>query len=446
MENDVRLDGISDLSRIESADGSDVCYRLFDSMYDGMGLFELRDGKVRAMYLNNRYFDVVGYTKEQYRPYLDNVTVTLFEEDEKRFMENTLKNAGIDHDSSFEVRGYRADGSVGWFCIRSRTVDYVKCDNPVYLAAIYDCTAAKRLEQSAKINKERYRILEETGTNYLLDYDPEGDEMIVSPGRDMDERKYINYARHVGNSDIIHPADSAYFYVVLLKACRREHRGYVDIRITDKNGGWIPVRVVYSGVADDGDNVIKILGRVDVKGGNEGNENPLIYCSEGFDTLLRKESAAGISFISRQLENCPRNASLLLADIDDMRVFNREVSFDEGSAALLGFEKAAAAIFGSGTVFRYMGDIFVIYTEGLSENELYLLIDRLRTAAGNIDCGGKKRALNFSVGIARIKDCCGREGVGDLLITAAHGLYRAKKEGKNSLVIENAAFPKQEAR
>lgn len=439
MENDVRLEKISDLSQIESSDGSDVYYRLFDSMYDGLGLYELREGKVRALYLNERFFEIAGYTKEQYRPYLDNVTVTFLEEDEKRFLENALKNAELNREACFEVRGYRADGSIGWFCIRSRRVDYVKSDYPVFLAAVYDCTKNKQLEQNARLNRERYRILEEIGASCLFEYDPQNDEMIFSPGRERDERRFSEYARHLRRSSDIHPDDSAYFYSVLLKACRRERRGYVDARCLDNNGGWVLCRFNYSGVAGDRDNVIRVLGRIDIRGESEGNGNPFISSSENFDTLMRKESAAGLSLISERLKSCPKNALLLMTDIDGMGKINERFGFDEGSELLHRFERAAAEIFKSGIVFRYMGDIFAVYTEGLTESELYYLTDRLRTAAEALGCGGENAGLGFSAGVARVKECSGSEHARDLLITAAHALYRAKTEGKNSIVTENAA-------
>ncbi|MDE6591896.1 MAG: GGDEF domain-containing protein [Oscillospiraceae bacterium] len=438
MENDVRLEKISKLSQIESSDGSDVYYRLFDSLYDGLGLFELREGKVRALYLNERFFEVAGYTKEQYRPYLDNVTVTFFEEDEKRFLENALKSAGANREACFEVRGYRADGSVGWFCIRSRRVDYVKSDYPVFLATIYDCTGNKQLEQAAKLNGERYRILEEIGASYLFDYDPQSDEMIFSPGRDRNEHRFSGYARYLRGQASIHPDDSAYFYNVLLKACRRERRGYVDARSNDPKGGWVLCRLHYSSVAGDRDNVIRVLGRIDVKGESGVNDNPFIPTSENFDTLMRKESAAGISLVSERLQTCPKKVLLMLADIDGMGKINERFGFDEGSELLHRFEMAAEEIFKGGVVFRYMGDVFAVYIEGLTESELYYLTDRLRTAAENLSCGGENAGLGFSAGVAWVKECKGREHVRDFLITAAHALYRAKSEGKNSIVTENA--------
>lgn len=434
MDNDARLGKISDLSQIESSDGSDVYYKLFDSMYDGMGLFELRDGKVRALYLNERFFEIAGYTKEQYRPYLDNVTVTFFEEDEKRFLENALKNAGLNREASFEVRGYRADGSVGWFCIRSRAVSYVKSDYPVFLAAIYDCTSSKELEQNAKLNKARYRILEEIGANYLFEYNPECDEMIFSPGRDSNERKFMNYSRHLRMSVSIHPEDAAYFYTALLGACRRERKGYVDARISDREGGWLRCRLNYTSVAGDRDNVVRVLGRIDSK--DDGDQS---IASENSFELISKHSKDGVALITERLKCRPKCAVLIMADIDGMNRINEEIGFEAGTKLLGDFEKAAAEVFKNGIVFRYMEDIFAVYIEDINENALYYHIDRLRTSAANINAGSLG-GTGFCAGAAWINNDSGGEIAGDLLITAAHSLYRAKMEGKNTIITENASY------
>ncbi|MCM1578903.1 MAG: diguanylate cyclase [Ruminococcus sp.] len=425
MENDDRLKNISDISRIIPADGG-VCRRLLDSMYDGIGLFELREGKVSALYLNERFFEVAGYSPEQYRPYLDNVTVTFFEEDEKRFLKNALKYAGENKEACFEVRGRRGDGSVGWFCIRSRKVDFIERDVPVYLAAVYDCTKNKETELNLKLDRARYRILEETGTAFLFEYDPFKDEMVFFPGRDEDERRFEEYSRHLRTSSSIHPEDSAYFYFIMLKASRREQKGSVCARSTDRKGGWQICRMNYTSIAGDRDDVIKVLGRINTEDGADDGG--------GF---MRQRADEGTRLISERLNARPERALLMLADIDGMNGINERFGFGKGSELLGRFGQAAARIFKSGIVFGYAEDVFAVYMEGLTENELYCLTDRLRTAVP---------ALDFSAGVAFVKDGSSGETPRDYLITASKALYRAKKEGINSIVTEKVPREnKQEA-
>ena len=178
---DKKLTDITDPSIIVPADDcGDLYFKLFNNMYDGLSVFELNGGKVRALYLNERYFDTIGYTKEQYRPYIDNVTVTLQEEDEHRLISSAERSIKEKTDLYCEVRGYRYDGSVGWFCIRARTADFIKSSGITFLASINDISEQKVLEYELSINRERFRILEETVSALLFEYNPFTDKMRFS--------------------------------------------------------------------------------------------------------------------------------------------------------------------------------------------------------------------------------------------------------------------------
>ena len=41
-------------------------------------LYELCPDRVRSLYFNKKYYEMVGYTKEQYEQYADSVTSTLY--------------------------------------------------------------------------------------------------------------------------------------------------------------------------------------------------------------------------------------------------------------------------------------------------------------------------------------------------------------------------------
>lgn len=73
---DKKITDITDPSIIVPADNcKDIYFSLFNSMYDGLSVFEVCGNKIRALYLNERYFDNVGYSLEQYTPYIENVTL-----------------------------------------------------------------------------------------------------------------------------------------------------------------------------------------------------------------------------------------------------------------------------------------------------------------------------------------------------------------------------------
>lgn len=443
---DNRIAHISDPNLITPTDNcTDLFFRLFNSMYDGVCIFEVSGAKIKALYLNERYFQVIGYTREQYLPYYDNVTITLFEEDEKRIFDNAEECIKSGNDFYCEVRGYRYDGSVGWFCIRARVVDFIKSDNPVFLAAINDITAQKDTEHQLSINSERYKILEETSSAFLLDYDYKKDIMIFSPGKGRDDIVIPSYTSYLRRNCPIYDEDVIYYCNVLFKTCRKKGKGFVDVRSLDKGRSFYTIcRIIFSSIADEYGEIIRVVGRIEVIDESTGLVARLAADRSSNSVAGLSDSATALGNIKNRLTECRSRCFMIVADIDGFTEFNQKYGKTAADDAVRLSAEIIRSVFPENSViFRYVGDEFVIFIEDTSESDVYDMIYKLRAACkmAMLTVNGESVSvdISFSVGAAWTV-CSERVNIKDFFITADRALIKAKKEGGDKIHVEKIIY------
>ncbi|MCC8043572.1 MAG: PAS domain-containing protein [Oscillospiraceae bacterium] len=313
---------------------------IFNSMYDGFAFFEFRNNKVRALYVNESYFATVGYTKEEYLPYLDNITVTLFEEDEEALFQKVLECLENKSTLNTEVRGYRGDGSVGWFNIRARQVDYVKSDYPVFVATVMDYTRTKQVEQELALTRERCRIIEETTDTFLFEYKVFEDTMLFYVGMDEPHRVIENYTRFMHTSPMVYKDDISFFYTILMLASRGVVRGHIDYRTTSLQTGYYTwCRAFYSGVTDDRGNVVSVLGRLENLEENDEYSlnaakrfNPMYDGTDETTGLPRVRTA--VKKAEEVLAGATGRFFFILADMDDYSEYVNTHGKEQGDRAV----------------------------------------------------------------------------------------------------------------
>ena len=126
-------------------------------------------------------------------------------------------------------------------------------------------------------------------------------------------------------------------------------------------------------------------------------------------------------------------------DLDNFKEVNDTVGHAAGDDVLNTLSHILkASLRTEDVVFRLGGDKFAVLLEGMDKSESLHAAQRLRLAVeGQIfEPAGKSFLLSLSMGLIEID---GALATGELLSQADTAMYRAKKQGKNRIVVGGAS-------
>ncbi|TCM15000.1 diguanylate cyclase (GGDEF)-like protein [Novosphingobium sp. PhB165] len=133
---------------------------------------------------------------------------------------------------------------------------------------------------------------------------------------------------------------------------------------------------------------------------------------------------------------------LVMCDVDHFKRFNDEFGHEAGDAVLQAVAAEMRSRFRDGDVVcRFGGEEFTIIAPGTSAAALAERVEAVRQAIGelNIHQGGRTLgATTMSFGIAVWEENMERDG-STLIKVADAALYRAKREGRNRVVLDSRA-------
>jgi len=131
--------------------------------------------------------------------------------------------------------------------------------------------------------------------------------------------------------------------------------------------------------------------------------------------------------------------SLVMCDVDHFKRFNDEFGHDAGDAVLQAVSAEMRGRFRDGDVIcRFGGEEFTIIAPGTSAVTLAARVDAVRQSISELVVHQGGRALGsmtMSFGIATWEENMERDG-STLIKAADAALYRAKREGRNRVVVD----------
>jgi two-component system cell cycle response regulator len=132
--------------------------------------------------------------------------------------------------------------------------------------------------------------------------------------------------------------------------------------------------------------------------------------------------------------------TLMMLDIDFFKSINDSYGHESGDDVLREFAtRVRKSIRGIDLACRYGGEEFVVVMPEADPGVATMVGERLRRAVAcepfTVDRGGKRVEVTISVGVATLE--CG-ESVADLLKRSDQALYRAKRDGRNRVVLAAA--------
>lgn len=134
-------------------------------------------------------------------------------------------------------------------------------------------------------------------------------------------------------------------------------------------------------------------------------------------------------------------ASLLIIDIDNLKVINDGLNFEAGNQFLIQVaERLREAVRSDSVVARLAGDEFAVLLRGCEPANAETIANRLLERLGQAcKVGGVAVVRSVSIGVAHSGALPGNDEV-DLIKDADVALYEAKKNGKKRVVVYDTAL------
>lgn len=425
--------GISDYHRLKylGDNVNEVLEILLKNVKVGVGLFEV-GSTIRALYLNDAYYDCIGFTREEYTKYESDIYATLFPEDVEGFNKCINGHAPSNEDINYVVRGYRADESLGLFDVKGVSLENKINDNPIYLTVVTDISYKKEKEDKIKeleeanekllLLEERYKILEGTSQGLLFEYYPKKDTMIFSYNfPDNKKRKEIpNYSEYSKRSPIVHSSYIEVFREALLTACTEEVEDSLVYLSSISGGGYRWHKTFYKSVVGADGNISSVIGRISDIHEEKMEQEKLNYKADmdGLTNLYRKEIA--FDKMQEYIDEAPAGEFYFtILDLDDFKEINDKYGHQYGDTVLKKMASNLVRVFGENSIIgRFGGDEFIVLTKALSSFEVLNGLETLKFGS------------HFCAGVVR---CKSGENIRDCFDRADRAMYQMKNKEKNGI-------------
>lgn len=131
----------------EQRELSDKFKAVIDNINGGVSAIHLIEGKPKFVIVNERYFDIIGYTKEQFEAEVEDVFELICPEDRERVKREFAKGAECGGQYTMEYRFIRRDGAVRSILCNTNVIRLFGVDEPVQLAVSNDITDLRAAQQ-----------------------------------------------------------------------------------------------------------------------------------------------------------------------------------------------------------------------------------------------------------------------------------------------------------
>jgi diguanylate cyclase (GGDEF)-like protein len=132
-----------------------------------------------------------------------------------------------------------------------------------------------------------------------------------------------------------------------------------------------------------------------------------------------------------------RSGALLLADADHFKQINDTFGHQTGDEALTGIAAAIASALGLTDFWgRIGGEEFAIFLDGADAHEAAAVAETIRAKVAGIDIRRERGPVAISISIGGVQ-VAGRFSTTQAMSDADHRLYRAKRGGRNLVVLDN---------
>ena len=124
---------------------------VLNSMSSGLTATIIRNDKINVIFTNNRFYQMRGYTKEQYHKEVHNFIELVHPEDRKKVLEATSNEEAINRTKQVEYRIVKRDGSERWFRVTVTNTKFIGYKEKVTICTYADITMEKEKNIQEKL-------------------------------------------------------------------------------------------------------------------------------------------------------------------------------------------------------------------------------------------------------------------------------------------------------
>ncbi|MCR5609734.1 MAG: diguanylate cyclase [Lachnospiraceae bacterium] len=407
-----------------------------DTIYNNIhgGLIKIYLPEFRVVYANNGFYDIIGYTKEEFLHKFNNVITDLVPvEDLERLTELSTQCPSI---VNYNVRTIAPNGDINWNILNASRIGSLE-GKPLYLCTIIDISENKKYEEKLEFQQKKNRIITELSGEWMWEYDIASDTLTRrgAPEIFKDDRVVGNYRQNMLDSKIVHEEDIKIFNelcdAMALGKNIIEEQFRMRTSETEDSFSWF--KAVGTTLYDADGDAICVIGKT--SNIDETHEHlailedkasrdslTQIYNRTEFQNIVEEKLAAGKDVLP---------SALILADIDNFRSINDSLGHLFGDSVLIEVSNILTTMFPNDIVGRVGTDVFAVFIEKASSRK-YIdgILDQVDKLFSKIYSADKDEyKITCSIGIEYTESV---EPTYEVMFKKADiALFTAKDNGKN---------------
>lgn len=138
---------------------------IMDSINAGVAASVVEEGRIRYLFANDRYYELMGYDKASYEAQFSGSFDAIHPDDRARVNAVIAESAAMMKDYSVEFRIICRNGDIRWVFCNINIVKLPDVGKPVHLATVNDTTALHLAKQKEQETAERIRAVMDNATS-----------------------------------------------------------------------------------------------------------------------------------------------------------------------------------------------------------------------------------------------------------------------------------------
>lgn len=407
------------------------------------GVFDcLYDAHFTILSADPFFYQLLGYTKEEFAQQFHNHLLdVIYEEEKQRIMQEVESQIHNNHVFMYENRWVCKNGEVKWVWISAQLMHE---DTSSYFHCLFhDITNSKQSLESLQVSEKRFQAILSETQDIVFEFDIKKHEVYYSENF---EKKFgykiplENFPLTMLASDIIYHEDKQ-----ILKSAFQSLREGSDslkceYRLKYRNEGYRWVEASATAVRDEHEEVSTIIGIImDI---HEKKKAILESKKEAsLDPMTNVLNRRAFLYAFDNLVKEKEDMAVILVDVDDFKLINDEFGHLKGDYVLFDIANILTKVFPDQLIGRYGGDEFIVCAHDFTQEEVIKQIHEFQLRIEKQEQLKHKVKINCSIGISFYPQH-GNDFY-TLFNKADVAMYRAKGEGKNKYCIfqEDVVMP-----